>query len=97
MIPRTPRSTRTDTLCPYTTLFRSFDVREGFAEADDDARKAAIADDEVRTEPECHHRDCVIEIAEEIGEIVGVPRLEQPVGGAARLEPYERRERGVGG
>src|SRR3546814_11626631 len=23
MIPRTPRSTRTDTLCPYPTLFRS--------------------------------------------------------------------------
>src|SRR3546814_13992644 len=23
MCPRTPRSTRTDTLCPYTTLFRS--------------------------------------------------------------------------
>src|SRR3546814_11070803 len=26
MIPRPPRSTRTDTLFPYTTLFRSFDV-----------------------------------------------------------------------
>src|SRR3546814_6979497 len=25
MIPRPPRSTRTDTLCPYTTLFRSLD------------------------------------------------------------------------
>src|SRR3546814_13905893 len=25
MIPRPPRSTRTDTLFPYTTLFRSFD------------------------------------------------------------------------
>src|SRR3546814_18971602 len=24
MIRRTPRSTRTDTLCPYTTLFRSY-------------------------------------------------------------------------
>src|SRR3546814_2377988 len=26
MIRRPPRSTRTDTLCPYTTLFRSIDV-----------------------------------------------------------------------
>src|SRR3546814_16851571 len=26
MIPRPPRSTRTDTLFPYTTLFRSFSV-----------------------------------------------------------------------
>src|SRR3546814_12348858 len=27
MIPRPPRSTRTDTLFPYTTLFRSYDIR----------------------------------------------------------------------
>src|SRR3546814_2275166 len=36
MIRRPPRSTRTDTLCPYTTLFRSFqilgrDARQGRA------------------------------------------------------------------
>src|SRR3546814_8094326 len=29
MIPRPPRSTRTDTLFPYTTLFRSRDRRRG--------------------------------------------------------------------
>src|SRR3546814_1509886 len=29
MIRRPPRSTRTDTLFPYTTLFRSFDLGEG--------------------------------------------------------------------
>src|SRR3546814_1611018 len=28
MIRRPPRSTRTDTLCPYTTLFRSHDARQ---------------------------------------------------------------------
>src|SRR3546814_18945690 len=32
MIPRPPRSTRTDTLYPYTTLFRS--VRNGFDRVD---------------------------------------------------------------
>src|SRR3546814_16514566 len=32
MIPRLPRSPRTDTLCPDTTLFRS--VESGFAQAD---------------------------------------------------------------
>src|SRR3546814_5475684 len=40
MIRRPPRSTRTDTLCPYTTLFRSaapdidgaYDVYEAYAE-----------------------------------------------------------------
>src|SRR3546814_16740541 len=31
MIRRTPRSTRTDTLFPYTTLFRSGDVAAGLA------------------------------------------------------------------
>src|SRR3546814_17006669 len=30
MIRRPPRSTRTDTLCPYTTLFRSYDLRSAF-------------------------------------------------------------------
>src|SRR3546814_18823177 len=29
MIRRPPRSTRTDTLCPYTTLFRSHDAEAG--------------------------------------------------------------------
>src|SRR3546814_14113382 len=29
---RPPRSTRTDTLCPYTTLFRSDEVRAGKAD-----------------------------------------------------------------
>src|SRR3546814_7919054 len=32
MIRRPPRSTRTDTLCPYTTLFRSSDLVEGHVE-----------------------------------------------------------------
>src|SRR3546814_10287186 len=44
MIRRPPRSTRTDTLFPYTTLFRS--IRNGEAEApvgDRVGRKAAIA------------------------------------------------------
>src|SRR3546814_6583226 len=36
MIRRPPRSTRTDTLCPYTTLFRS-------ARRDRDARRRACA------------------------------------------------------
>src|SRR3546814_3632617 len=38
MVPRTPRSTRTDTLFPYTTLFRSAGsegAREGLADQQD--------------------------------------------------------------
>src|SRR3546814_2621995 len=34
MIRRPPRSTRTDTLFPYTTLFRSADVADGLEIAD---------------------------------------------------------------
>src|SRR3546814_14175351 len=38
MIRRQPRSTRTDTLFPYTTLFRSVDAAAGVAEAVDQPR-----------------------------------------------------------
>src|SRR3546814_12551822 len=36
MLRRPPRSTRTDTLVPYTTLFRSLDARLAAATAGDD-------------------------------------------------------------
>src|SRR3546814_4236616 len=42
MIRRPPRSTRTDTLFPYTTLFRSAEVVEDVVEADDLAAVAAV-------------------------------------------------------
>src|SRR3546814_8021526 len=38
MIRRPPRSTRTDTLLPYTTLFRSQEWREGETDQDDQQR-----------------------------------------------------------
>src|SRR3546814_17499599 len=38
MIRRPPRSTRTDTLCPYTTLFRSHDAQRPGPHRADDAR-----------------------------------------------------------
>src|SRR3546814_5284133 len=51
MIRRTPRSTRTDTLFPYTTLFRAREatVLEGFAE--EEAAKALILVDLIRCTP----------------------------------------------
>src|SRR3546814_6783450 len=45
MIRRPPRSTRTDTLCPYTTLFRSagsFDMRAMVAELEQSLIRAAL-------------------------------------------------------
>src|SRR3546814_10889425 len=46
MIRRPPRSTRTDTLCPYTTLFRSHDDPDRGADRDADraGRRGALGD-----------------------------------------------------
>src|SRR3546814_10930402 len=48
MIRRPPRSTRTDTLCPYTTLFRSCCAVAG--RADDDHRVGEARGDEIGAE-----------------------------------------------
>src|SRR3546814_2136416 len=71
MIRRPPRSTRTDTLCPYTTLFRSSKERgaeHGYdlaADLHDRVRRACIVRQEVpcglarrgHNRRECHERD----------------------------------------
>src|SRR3546814_15952396 len=57
MIRRTPRSTRTDTLCPYATLFRSL-VREGDLVACPDRPGGA---DPERRLLERHHRGRPVE------------------------------------
>src|SRR3546814_10731654 len=50
MIRRPPRSTRTDTLCPYTTLFRSAFQPEG-------ARDPARRDQFGNAKPDCEPAD----------------------------------------
>src|SRR3546814_14496574 len=49
MIRRPPRSTRTDTLCPYTTLFRSGEIERNLAKAFSQAQRegAVLQIDEV--------------------------------------------------
>src|SRR3546814_20287654 len=48
MIRRPPRATRTDTLFPYTTLFRSFRIAEVVAgEGPDDAGEDRLGDAEI--------------------------------------------------
>src|SRR3546814_19784758 len=63
MIRRPPRSTRTDTLFPYTTLFRSVQKAEQIeqrrlaaARGTDDRREASQFDDEVRVLHKKHRR-----------------------------------------
>ena len=63
------------------------DLGERLAEPDDDAGNAAVADDHVGAEAERHHRHVGVELREEVGEVVGIGRLEQPLGRAAALEP----------
>src|SRR3546814_7524790 len=69
MIRRPPRSTRTDTLFPYTTLFRSLPVGEWERNALGQAAGLAgigIADDldgldQLRSAPRCLERECIEE------------------------------------
>src|SRR3546814_6057662 len=42
MIRRPPRSTRTDTLFPYTTLFRSFEIGQQLLQLASHGRQAAV-------------------------------------------------------
>src|SRR3546814_968789 len=53
MIRRTPRSTRTDTLFPYTTLFRSVCAARAIGDG-------ALA---VRAVADCHNRDLRISVS----------------------------------
>src|SRR3546814_12136513 len=57
MIRRPPRSTRTDTLFPYTTLFRSGGDQEGDVER---SRHALQGSDAVRVEPTAEVRPAQI-------------------------------------
>src|SRR3546814_13351448 len=64
MIRRPPRSTRTDTLLPYTTLFRSSPLDMGAAHVmrfgDPDPRRA---EREILAEKDAQAEGCAIEIA----------------------------------
>src|SRR3546814_12993713 len=70
MIRRPPRSTRTDTLFPYTTLFRSARVEADVAR-DQLARRIARGAADQRAQP----RDQFLGL-EGLGEIVVGPRVE---------------------
>src|SRR3546814_2122658 len=56
MIRLPPRSTRTDTLCPYTTLFRSVDLR---AEAGELIRTLIRKDDAYQETQQTDDRHCL--------------------------------------
>src|SRR3546814_17507569 len=55
MIRRPPRSTRTDTLFPYTTLFRSFDHIAGIGERDAYQVDLVAGDDPARYDGDLVH------------------------------------------
>src|SRR3546814_527646 len=94
MIRRPPRSTRTDTLFPYTTLFRSDDIalveRQVAVVVIVRVRAPALADrDQIRIArldaPGAAERDAVVQLQVETGDIVGIRpgrRTENESGGA---------------
>src|SRR3546814_7671172 len=63
MIRRPPRSTRTDTLFPYTTLFRSLTEKRGVAEVERlknvlaEVAPEAVEDYDAETQPDAHAAD----------------------------------------
>src|SRR3546814_6523122 len=75
MIRRPPRSTRTDTLFPYTTLFRSaHDTVLRFAPAGVDPRREA----EAITEAEVREVDGIVEIPGAAAFLARLPAVRQP-------------------
>src|SRR3546814_17937489 len=78
MIRRPPRSTRTDTLCPYTTLFRSVGQQRqrppGSAQGDE--RLGTAADDQGVVQP---HRRVGIRSEEHTSEIQSLMRISYAV------------------
>src|SRR3546814_17011778 len=90
MIRRPPRSTRTDTLFPYTTLFRSLDQRQDLRLQDlrcDGANvlvsNAAVPTDDEGLRPTVDtpvNRDPAIQIG--AGACVRISQVIQPLGGA---------------
>src|SRR3546814_20504389 len=75
MIRRPPRSTRTDTLFPYTTLFRSPRAGTRIAELERRARDRAaaqIASEHVERRPPLERRNAAVAPADADGELVAV-------------------------
>src|SRR3546814_16795312 len=83
MIRRPPRSTRTDTLFPYTTLFRSHLALQQAVAAD---RADANADRE-DGEEQRHHRLVAAQ------NVLGIGREEQDEGGADQTEQRDAEDR----
>src|SRR3546814_4456751 len=87
MIRRPPRSTRTDTLFPYTTLFRSY-FRNGF-DADDTLAPQPHQDDAARGGEEIgaaaanvadilERGDLAVGFLDDIFEVFGIERAPEP-------------------
>ena len=64
-------------------------------EADDNARDAAVADEEVRSDADDTYGDFRTQLLKEECEIVGIRRLEQHFGRTADTKPRKRRDRRV--
>ena len=73
-----------------------FDLRETATETHDHPRHAAIAHQQIRAEPDHHHRDLVRQACEEIGKIGLVRRREQHLRRPADAKPRDVRQHRIG-
>src|SRR3546814_7562439 len=92
MIRRPPRSTRTDTLFPYTTLFRSPRAGTRIAELERRARDRAaaqIASEHVERRPPLERRNAAVAPADAEGDLVAVDDAQET--GAIGPQPPPQR------
>src|SRR3546814_11802504 len=93
MIRRPPRSTRTDTLFPYTTLFRSFfKVRLRYPEYE--AAQARLAQQRAQLATVLDAQNKATRIALDMGVLDGTRNLNYKVQGASALQPSEVSDNG---
>ena len=81
---------------PQAMARLDLDLREAAAETHDHSRHAAVAHQQIRSEPDHHHRDLARQVRQEIGEICLVRRREQHLRRPADPEPRDIRQHRIG-
>src|SRR3546814_1336618 len=79
MIRRPPRSTRTDTLFPYTTLFRSLDENRKVLPAAREAQNAGVVMDPAAGRSNWNYEVCRIRSEEHTSELQSLMRISYAV------------------
>src|SRR3546814_1987296 len=90
MIRRPPRSTRTDTLFPYTTLFRSTHSRPQRAQAATIGQRACRAEPRTGRDRQRHQRQIVEAVAEQVHRAAGTDQRDRSEEHTSELQSLMR-------